>query len=563
MRSLSFTKIKCLAALVVNLLALCALCLPLTAQAQTPADAGQLLQQIEKERGTVLPKKTAPAISPAPQPMQPVTGVTVTVTTFRFAGNTLLGNDQLAPVVAEYLNRPIGFAELQKAAAAVAEAYRTAGWVVRAYLPQQDIQNGTVTIQIVEAVFGGVKFEGAPAKRVALTQIQNGFEAQQAKGAPLNNNALDRALLLADDLPGVAVSGSLQEGANARETDLILKLADEPLSVGEASLDNTGSRSTGSERFTANLNFNSPFGYGDLPSANFIHTQGSDYLRLGFTLPVGADGWRVGANASALSYRLVAPEFVALNGKGTSSTAGLDASYPIIRSRLKNLYLGMNYDQKQFDNQSSGATQSHYKIDTFTANLNGNLFDNLGGGGANSASLALVSGHVALGTLDAGENAALNGGFTKLRYSLSRQQVITDSVAFYAALSGQDANNKNLDSSEKFYLGGSGGVRAYPTSEGGGSSGNLINLELRGRLPQGFVLTGFYDNGHVSNYDGSKSYSLKGAGASLVWQAEFGLSLKATWSQRIGNNPNPTATGNDQDGSLHKNRFWLTASMPF
>jgi hemolysin activation/secretion protein len=487
----------------------------------------------------------------------------VTVTTFRFTGNTLLGNDELAPLVAEYLNRPISFAELQKAAAAVAEAYRAAGWVVRAYLPQQDIQNGVVTIQIVEAVFGGVKIEGVPAKRIALAQIQNGFEAQQPKGAPLNSNALDRALLLADDLPGVAVSGSLQEGANARETDLILKLADEPIIVGEASLDNTGSRSTGSERFTANLNFNSPFGYGDLVSSNLIHTQGSDYLRLGFTLPVGADGWRVGANASALSYRLIAPEFAALNGKGTSSTVGLDANYPIIRSRLKNLYLGMNYDQKQFDNQSSGAIQSHYQIDTFTANLNGNLFDNLGGGGANSASLALVSGRVALGNLDAGENAALGGSFSKLRYSLSRQQVITDSVAFYAALSGQDANSKNLDSSEKFYLGGSGGVRAYPTSEGGGSSGNLLNLELRGRLPQGFVLTGFYDHGHVSNYDGSQSYSLKGAGASLSWQAEFGLNLKATWAQRIGTNPNPTATGNDQDGSLHKNRFWLTASQPF
>jgi len=495
--------------------------------------------------------------------MQPVTGVMVTVKSFRFAGNTLLGNDELAPVVAEYLNRPLSFTELQKAAAAVAEAYRAAGWVVRAYLPQQDIQNGIVTIQIVEAVFGGVKIEGSPAKRVALAQIQNGFEAQQKKGAPLNSNALDRALLLADNLPGVAVSGSLQEGVNASETDLMLKLADEPIIVGEASLDNTGSRSTGSGRLTANLNLNSPFGYGDLVSSNLIHTQGSDYLRLAVTIPVGADGWRMGANASALSYRLIAPEFAALNGKGTSSTVGLDANYPIIRSRLKNLYLGMSYDNKQFDNQSSGATQSHYQINTFTTNLNGNLFDNFGGGGANSASLALISGRVALGALDAGETAALGGRFSKLRYSLSRQQVITDSVSFYAALSGQDANNKNLGSSEKFYLGGSGGVRAYPTSEGGGSSGNLLNLELRGRLPKGFVLTGFYDHGGIRNYDGSKSYSLKGAGATLAWQAEFGLSLKATWAQRIGNNPNSTVTGNDQDGSLHKNRYWLTVSMPF
>lgn len=542
------------------LVAFWALCLPMTAQAQTPADAGQLLQQIEKERGPALPGRIAPDFHPAPQPMQPVAGVTVTVKAFQFMGNTLLGNDELTLAVAEYLNRPVSFDELKKAAAAVAEAYRKAGWVVRAYLPQQDIQDGIITIQIVEAVFGGAKIEGAPAKRLSLAQIQHGFEAQLPKGEPVNTNTIDRALLLADDLPGVVVSGSLQEGTNTRETDLIIKLADEPLIVGEANLDNTGSRSTGSNRLAANLNLNSPFGFGDLPSTNVIHTQGSDYLRLGLTLPVGNDGWRVGANTSYLAYQLVAHEFVALNGKGSSGSSGIEASYPIIRSRLKNLYLNLNYDHKNFDNKFGATTQSHYNTDVYSIALNGNLFDNIGGGGANSGSLALINGRVALGNLDSGENAALDSGYSKLRFTLSRQQVITESVALYAALSGQDANGKNLDSSEKFYLGGAGGVRAYPSSEGGGSSGNLVNLELRWSLQKGFLLTVFYDYGQVNNYDGSMSYSLKGTGLALNWQSEFGLNIKGTWAQRIGNNPNPAANGNDQDGSLTKNRLWLTAT---
>ncbi len=36
-----------------------------------------------------------------------------------------------------------------------------------------------------------------------------------------------------------------------------------------------------------------------------------------------------------------------------------------------------------------------------------------------------------------------------------------------------------------------------------------------------------------------------------------------TFARRDGDNPNPTAAGNDQDGSLKKNRFWLTASISF
>ncbi len=59
------------------------------------------------------------------------------------------------------------------------------------------------------------------------------------------------------------------------------------------------------------------------------------------------------------------------------------------------------------------------------------------------------------------------------------------------------------------------------------------------------------------------TYSLQGAGLALAWQSSAGLNVKATLARRIGNNPNPTATGNDQDGSLTQNRFWLTASWTF
>lgn len=531
------------------------------ALAQTVPDAGALQQQIERERAIQMPKKIAPEKPAEPAAMKPASGVVITVREFRFAGNTLLSADQLAPAVAEYLNRPLDFSQLQAAAAAVANAFRAAGWVVRAYLPAQDIQQGVVTIQIVEAVFGGVQVEGE-SKRVAASQVMRGVEAQQAIGKPLNADALDHALLVADDLPGVAVSGALRAGKRERETDLVLKLADEPRVIGDAAIDNTGARSTGSKRFAANLNLNSPLGIGDLVTGNFIHSSGSDYFRLGYSLPLGANGWRVGANASHLSYELIGADFAALRAEGTSTSVGLEARYPIIRSRLKNLFLSLNVDRKRYENKSLGATSSDYDIDNYAIGLNGNLFDNLGGGGANSANLVLVGGSVDLGTLDFRENAALDGGFSKLRYSFSRQQVITDQVSFLAALAGQESGD-NLDSAEKFYLGGAYGVRAYPTSEAGGASGSLINLEVRWRLPSGVTVSGFYDHGRVRNDDGNPSYGLKGAGLAAAWQSSFGLNLKATWARRIGHNPNPTASGDDQDGSLDKNRFWLSASQSF
>lgn len=530
--------------------------------AQTAPDAGALRQQIERDANPALPRKTLPQLAPLPEPLKTLPGATVTLKSVRFVGNTLLSSEKLAPAVQGYLNKPQSFASLQEAAAAVAKIYRDAGWMVRAYLPRQDLTDGDLTIQIVEAVFSGASLEGAEPTRLKFSQVLSIFAAQQRTGQPVNADALDRALLLADDLPGVAVVGTLREGQNDAETGLALKMSDEPAFSGEVSVDNTGARSTGSERINANVLVNSPLGLGDLVSANLAHTSGSDYVRVGYSLPVGQDGLRVGVSASGLSYKIVSPEFAALDGRGRSSSQGLDAIYPLIRSRSRNLYLNANLDSKDFVNESNASVQSDYASTALSLGLSGNLFDSVGGGGANSASVALVAGNLALGSPQAGENPALEGSFSKLRYAVSRQQVLLrDDLSLYATLSGQQSGGK-LDSSEKLSLGGASGVRAYPSGEGSGSSGQLAALELRWRLPQGFNLVGFYDWGSVSDPD-SPSYSLKGVGLGLTWQTPIGASVKATWARRLGDNPNPTSTGVDQDGSLNLNRWWFAASLPF
>lgn len=537
---------------------------------QAAPDAGQLQQQIDREREIALPQKSTP-VEVAPQPIKSLPSETVTVSAFAFNGNTLLTTEQLTPIVAGYLNRPLGLAELQQAATAVAKAYREAGWIVRAYLPMQDITEGTVTIQIVEAVFGGTQLEGSPT-RISETRLLNTVDQYQTKGQNLNTDQLDRAILLLDDLPGVAVAGSLQKGQGENETDLVLKTADEPLINAEISADNSGSRSTGSNRINGNLYLNSPLKLGDQASLSVLHSRGTDYARLAYSIPVGQQGLRIGASGSYLNYDLVEGDFAG-QGSGNSSTVGLDASYPLIRSRLKNLYVGINVDHKAFDNTFNQLTSTRYNIDNISLSLNGNLFDKLGGGGANAASVTLTQGDIDLSSQDNRSQAGANplnigGNFTKLNYSLSRQQVITDRISAFAALSGQAATD-NLDSAEKFYLGGANGVRAYPANEGGGDHGQLLNLELRGRLPYNLNITGFYDLGHIKmNHDnptggGLNSYTLKGAGLSLAWQSDFGLNLKATWAHRIGDNPNPTATGNDQDGTLKEDRIWLNAAMAF
>ena len=541
---------------------------------QTLPDAGSIRQQIETSRPLPLPQAAPQPQATPPAEIKPPAGMTVQVQSFRFAGNALLSADQLSAATAYFTGRELGFEGLQRAADAVAAAYREAGWIARVYLPEQDVSTGNITLQVVEARFAGVRFEGAPSKTVKASEIEAWFKGRQATGQPLNANTLDRALLLADDLPGVSVAGTLAPGAADGETALVLQTTDEPFIYGDIGLDNTGARSTGSNRLSANLNINSPGGRGELLSLNLLHTQGSDYGRVALTVPDGYNGLRLGFSASSMRYKVISgsESITSLNIQGNSSSMGLDWNYPLVRARLHNLYFSGGLENKGFesDNRNSNAddpkSYSDYETNSLRLGLSGNRFDDLGGGGANSASVQLLWGR--LTSMQAHSQIDTIGrSYNKLSYSASRQQTISPAHSLLLSLQGQHATQV-LDSSERFYIGGAGTVRAYPVSELGGERGQMLSAEWRWRVDSAWVLSAFVDHGRVVSLPSTPSdlptmLSLRGHGLSASWQGPMGINTKLTWSRRDGANPKPTQTGTDGDGTLKKNRWWITASVPF
>lgn len=547
---------------------LLALLLPTSfASAQTMPDAGSLRQQIEQPREFQLPQAVRPPKVTPPPAIQALDGMSVKVQRFRFAGNTLLTEQDLAPAVAEFLGLYLDLAGLQRATDAVAAAYREAGWMVRAYLPEQDISEGVVVVQVIEAQFAGVKFEGEPPTLVNSTEIEAFFKSSQTQGQPLRADALDRALLLVDDLPGVSVAGTLTPGEADGETALVLQTSDEPRAYGDVGLDNTGARSTGSTRLNVNLNVNSIGQRGELLSLTGLHTQGSDYGRVSLTVPDGYNGLRLGVNLSSMVYKVIDGPGATAQVQGRSNSMGLDMNYPLQRSRTSNLYWSGGVDNKTFFTQDSTGVRSDYESNSWRTGLSGNYFDDYFGGGANSGSLQLVWGrldnmhqHPLLGTIDT--------SYRKINYSFSRQQALEGDHSLLFSLQGQHATQV-LDSSEKFYLGGSQSVRAYPVSELGGERGQLLSAEWRWRLDSAWIVTAFVDEGRVVTLpatasDQETALILRGYGLSASWQAPIGMVTKLTWSRRSGSNPKANVnTGADGDGTLQLNRLWLTVNMPF
>jgi len=136
--------------------------------------------------------------------------------------------------------------------------------------------------------------------------------------------------------------------------------------------------------------------------------------------------------------------------------------------------------------------------------------------------------------------------------------------------------SKNLDSSEKFYLGGANGVRAYLGSEssgaqgpllGSGSQGALIKVDLRYRVNSELSFAAFVDHGRVQQYKSALSsnagpnvYGLSARGLSANW-GQSGYSLSLTWAQPIGSDPFRSAAVAAKDGTSRSNQLWLSTQF--
>ncbi|MEY4732616.1 MAG: hypothetical protein RLZZ464_682 [Pseudomonadota bacterium] len=562
---------------------LASLLLSLPALALAAPDAGSVLQQLEARPGgnLVAPKLKTPQ-SPTP-PAADHSGPVLRVNAFRFEGQTLLSPETLQAALTGFTGRDLSLTQLQEAAWVIVQTYRSAGWLAHALVPQQEIEGGVVTLRVVEAQLDQVRID-MPEGKLPRERIRAMADAQMVVGQTINLQQLDRLLLLLDDLPGVVASASFAEGSQPGSTDVLITLGQDKAIDANITADNFGSVSTGRNRLIASVALNNGAGWGDALQLQAVATDGSRYGRAAYTLPMGMQGVRAGLHASDMRYHLVG-SFAALQASGSAQSWGLDLMAPLMRQPERNLSAQLSSDHKRFDNlalANSGATGpttvSHYTLDVLRAGLSGNWLDQLIMPAQNTISWQASRGRLNLNhSPNAGADAsAANtaGTFSKLNANYNREQSITGQTSAYLQAGVQWAN-RNLDSSEKLYLGGASGVRAYPSNEAGGSTGATGTVGLKHRINEAFTLNAFADWGRIQVYKNNRNsagseltstntQTLKGAGLSLSWRTLQGHELSATWSRRHGSNPAAhPSTGADSDGTRTLNRLWLSDALNF
>ena len=372
---------------------LCCTALPGGALAQQ--DAGQILRQIE---GTPVPPKLqdAPVIDQRPalrREISDVPDLVVDITAFRLVGVPEAEQPAILDKLAERRGAGKSFQDILDAAGVVRAHLNGQGYLLaQAYVPEQRLQGGVVEIAVLMGELGRVELNFDPATLVDRSRVE-AYLARLQPGAVLHTGDLERVLFLLNDMHGVRAVSTIRPGSSPGTADLLVEVKPDKTLSGNVQLDNMGSRYTGLLRAQGGVVVGSPLGLGDSLSLRGIFSQdsGINFGSMSYVLPVGSDGWRVGASLSNLNYKLLTRTGVPPH-TGEAADALLFALYPLVRSRNFNVFVQAGYDHKTFIDTPAAGAEVHRRSDSALVTLSGDLRDRFLGGGINSFSLAYTHG---------------------------------------------------------------------------------------------------------------------------------------------------------------------------
>ncbi len=440
-----------------------------------------------------LPRLTAPFIGP---------------------GKTFEDLNAAASEVRRYLNAELGY------------------YLGYAYLPEQTPRDGRVHIAVLLGRLDRVELnwdDKLPVDR----DVVEGLLAQLVPGSVLRVRDVERVVFLVNDLRGITARFEVVPGSTPGTATLVVVPRPEARWAYKVDVDNYGSRFIGEERIGAQATMSSPLGWGDSLSASLLTSfnGGMQFALVGYMLPVGSNGLRLGTSLSGTRYR-IPTELIPLRLSGQAWTLNTFALYPAVRSRNLNVFALGSLDYKSYvDRVGNGGASSEKTVTALTLGLTGDFRDDVLGGGVNSYEFGAAAGHIGYG---AGRSGGLDDAadYRKLNLTFSRVQGLVEGRWLgYLSVRGQYAFD-NLDTTEQFRAGGPDGVRAFASGEGTGDSGLVVTGELRllpptdwfGRISREMVFALFGDvaqivrRHEVTGVQTSPNIArFAGAGLSVAW----------------------------------------------
>ena len=481
--------------------------------AQVMAQMPERVQPAQKEevseperrpgRPEVAQRPSAPAREGerAPEvPREKKEGPTVFVKKFRVSGNTVISTQKLEALIRSAEGKDLTLEELRAVAGRITEYYAAQGYLLaRAYLPPQDVREGVLEIAVLEGYVGDIEVTGnvqydAGLIKQALTRVEN--------AKVVNEALLETAINELNDYPGLNVRASLQPGKKRGFTDITLSAQERLPHSLLFDIDNYGSRYTGPWRYGTELTLGNLMQFGDKLTFRGIKSDDDlNYARVSFVVPVGGYGTKLGFNY-AHAENGVGEEFAPLEAAGRLDVASIDMTQTMLRTAGASFQFAGGFDYKTIRNFTLNALAGKDDLRVFRFGFSGDYRDPFLG-----RTFYGMTWHQGTTTFngnpknDPGATRTDNpGNFTKFTFDLARLQSLVYGGSYLILRGTSQLSAQNLQSVERFGIGGYYTVRGYPMFEYLGDHGYSATAELVVPVPyvrQWVQAAGFVDHGGV------------------------------------------------------------------
>ena len=435
---------------------------------------------------------------------------TVFVRKFEIVGSTAFTPEELARVLKPYTLRRLSFAELLTAQQAIDRLYFERGYITSGtFLPPQKLEDGVVTIEVVEGTVEEINIEG-------LNRLDSGYvraRLENATNAPLNREELLNALQLLQIDPLIEnLAAELTAGTRPGSSILELNLQEaDPFDL-SLSFDNYRAPSVGTERRSIRLTHRNLGGLGDRFSVGYLNTDGSDSLNnLNYSIPVNSHNGRLSFRLSYTDSEIIAPPFDRFDIESENINYEFTYRQPVLQKPTLDLALGLTFSRNNSAITVAGMPEqvSRGADADGETNISALRFFQEYTKRDRDWVLALLS-QFSLG-IDVFDATVDNGDRPDSKFLAWRGQAqylrLLNSDLSLLLRSDFQVGDRGLVPTEQFSLGGGLSVRGYRQDALLGDNGWFNSAEIRAtvlRIPQwetSLQLTPFIDFGKVWNSD--------------------------------------------------------------
>lgn len=531
------------------------------------AEAGRNTETVIREPLVPLADSAAAVSGDNVEIVAPETGTTFVLNGIEVVESTVFNADEFAALYADYIGKEIEVGVVFKIAAKATALYRGEGYILsQVIVPPQEIDGGVVRLQAVEGFVDNVIVEGELGSNRGLVAA---YGEQIKASRPLRADMLERYLLLAGDLAGLKIEGIFSPSPDTPGASTLTMKSGYDWFEGTFAVVNSGSDEVGPWTGDTQLTLNSVLGMHERITLKGGLASEINELQVGeiqVSAPVGHEGTSVfGRYAYSNSNPGNGLQAFGVNSTGSRWTVGV--KHAVIRSRSKNLFLGIQFDWDDLQSTSTAfgtLSDDHLRVVRAVADLD--FVDTAFG--AQMPALTTVRATLSQGldisgattaTSPAKSRTSADGTFTSISAEVQRLQKLGNSgFGILLAARGQYASEPLL-ASEEFGFGGMDYGRGYDPSSIVGDHGIAGKIELQytrsvdgpaANFLENYQFYTFLDGGIVENlnFDGlgnSASLDLWSAGAGvrlgLVNNIDMDLALAYRGNasnsvQNLGNN---------------------------